>query len=324
MIRPLLLVLVSLPLIFGAPAQAQPAPLGALPPCSQAQHDRYVATGPDGQVYPTWHPLIDHGQGCIHSHEHGSDPALVMPGYRPLFGVAARAHGMDEAHAGFKGYAFELDGRQWYLVQHQGTANAAKAACLESHTLDITIWQAGVLQAQLALMPSFGRARINETNAEITGCPQTSASGGVRLFPDASGRNVGYEPWRVGGGAALPFLRWGDLTFNTLNPQTACADTACLAAVPRTDATGPARGTARLLKFEGNNEFWLRATPEHVGAFVVGGVPQYLAPGLDLHVAAAECWPFTAAMLYQCRRDTTLRPLVDQVQYMRWPVSGPN
>lgn len=312
------LVLLLLPLVFGVPAQIAPTP----PICTPAQHARFTAVGPNGLTYATWHPLVDAG-GCVYDHEHGSDPALVRPGYKPLYGYSASAHGMEEAHPGFKGYAFRLDGYEWYIVQHQGTANAPKAACIEHHTLDIAIWKDGALVADLHAMPSFGNAVINRTGALVTGCPQTSTSGGVRQFPGLDAGNVGYEPWRVGR-ANTPFLTWGDLTFNTSNPQTACQDAACLASAPRTDAYGPAKGTYRFLKFESNNAFWLHATEEHQGTFIYGELQQYIAPGTDIRVSAAECLPFTAAMLYQCARDGTLRPLVGQGLYRLWPVTGPN
>ncbi|MCC3655193.1 hypothetical protein LIX60_27800 [Streptomyces sp. S07_1.15] len=41
--------------------------------CSKEIHARYWAYGPDGKVYPTWHPARDAG-GCTFGHEHGDDP----------------------------------------------------------------------------------------------------------------------------------------------------------------------------------------------------------------------------------------------------------
>jgi len=42
--------------------------------CSREIHDRYSAVGPDGYLYPTWHPPIDRATGCRFGHEHGRDP----------------------------------------------------------------------------------------------------------------------------------------------------------------------------------------------------------------------------------------------------------
>lgn len=42
--------------------------------CSKEIHDRYAVVGPDGLIYPTWHPPVDPGTGCHFGHEHGRDP----------------------------------------------------------------------------------------------------------------------------------------------------------------------------------------------------------------------------------------------------------
>jgi hypothetical protein len=41
--------------------------------CSREIHARYWTYGPDGKVYPTWHPARD-ASGCSFGHEHGDDP----------------------------------------------------------------------------------------------------------------------------------------------------------------------------------------------------------------------------------------------------------
>ncbi|MFC6019233.1 cellulose binding domain-containing protein [Plantactinospora solaniradicis] len=41
--------------------------------CSVEIHARYWTYGPDGKVYPTWHPNRD-ASGCNFGHEHGDDP----------------------------------------------------------------------------------------------------------------------------------------------------------------------------------------------------------------------------------------------------------
>ncbi|WP_345149004.1 hypothetical protein [Arthrobacter ginkgonis] len=47
--------------------------------CPAELHASYNATGPDGKIYPTWHPaqVVDPatGQLCSFGHEHGADPA---------------------------------------------------------------------------------------------------------------------------------------------------------------------------------------------------------------------------------------------------------
>lgn len=42
--------------------------------CSKEIHDRYAVVGPDGKLYPTWHPPVDPVTGCSFGHEHGRDP----------------------------------------------------------------------------------------------------------------------------------------------------------------------------------------------------------------------------------------------------------
>lgn len=44
--------------------------------CSKELHDSYWVYGPDGKVYPTYHPPVDPVSGCTFGHEHGRDPAL--------------------------------------------------------------------------------------------------------------------------------------------------------------------------------------------------------------------------------------------------------
>lgn len=53
--------------------------------CSKEIHDGYWALGPDGKIYPSWHPPVDPVTGCKFGHEHGRDPsqskliALTLP-----------------------------------------------------------------------------------------------------------------------------------------------------------------------------------------------------------------------------------------------------
>jgi hypothetical protein len=42
--------------------------------CTPDVHNRYSVVGPDGKLYPTWHPPIDPESGCSFGHEHGRDP----------------------------------------------------------------------------------------------------------------------------------------------------------------------------------------------------------------------------------------------------------
>jgi len=67
-----------------APASATPAQaLGQWAPsrfdsCPATLHDRYATRGPDGKLYPAWHPPVVRdpatGRRCTFGHEHGRDP----------------------------------------------------------------------------------------------------------------------------------------------------------------------------------------------------------------------------------------------------------
>lgn len=68
-----------------APPPPPPAPTGELSAafglwhpssgdtCTKELHDSYSVVGPDGKLYPTWHPPVD-PSGCTFGHEHGKDP----------------------------------------------------------------------------------------------------------------------------------------------------------------------------------------------------------------------------------------------------------
>ncbi len=43
--------------------------------CTKEIHDQFATLGPDGKLYPTWHPSVDPGTGCSFGHDHGRDPA---------------------------------------------------------------------------------------------------------------------------------------------------------------------------------------------------------------------------------------------------------
>ncbi|UCD25006.1 MAG: hypothetical protein JSW51_03530, partial [Gemmatimonadota bacterium] len=43
--------------------------------CTREIHNQYSVVGPDGLLYPTWHPPIDPATGCSFGHDHGRDPS---------------------------------------------------------------------------------------------------------------------------------------------------------------------------------------------------------------------------------------------------------
>ncbi|NIR46050.1 MAG: hypothetical protein GWN99_16615 [Gemmatimonadetes bacterium] len=68
--------------------------------CRREDHNRYSVVGPDGLLYPTWHPPVDPATGCTFGHEHGRDPggsALYSEVGDIPFGLALPAD-----HVGYK------------------------------------------------------------------------------------------------------------------------------------------------------------------------------------------------------------------------------
>jgi hypothetical protein len=104
-------------------------------PCPAALHDAIVTAGPDGLPYPTWHPAVDPGSGCLFGHEHGSDPrSSAVNATLPAFGAVGAVAGVAEPHAGFKVFVWHYgeptdlgpvtaDSR---AVFHQGTSGVGR------------------------------------------------------------------------------------------------------------------------------------------------------------------------------------------------------
>jgi len=108
-------------------------------PCPAWVHDAYVAQGPDGKMYPTWHPSTDRTYGCHFGHEHGDDPtgSPALRGRNVVFGYASLKAGMNEPHTGFKVAVWNQEKNthntpnshmnSWAVwVVHQGTGGAAR------------------------------------------------------------------------------------------------------------------------------------------------------------------------------------------------------
>jgi hypothetical protein len=282
-------------------ASAAPAvPAGqALPqpnqPCPSWVHDQYVASGPDGRTYATWHPQIDPVYWCYFGHEHGSNPNQFVPGYKPLFAYASNVAEEDEPHPGFKSYAFEDgQGHRWLITHHFGTGSLARA-CVRFHATNVAVASSsGEILADVHFMADFGKSVVNTTGQALTppGCrdqaSQAGGSNGERQLPAASAGAVGYEPWRLDAAATVLGLM-GALTFNTTDPVVICNNTACDQAVP----TGSS-GTRRFFTYTRDFGF---SAPAHAGTFYTdvygrtlmsagqaGAVRQYVRPGFSVRV----------------------------------------
>lgn len=289
--------------------------------CSQIAHDRYTATGPDGQQYPTWHPQYDLNNNCSFDHEHGSNPSLLRPvaankidAKLPLYGYTAGRMGMPEGHNGFKTYVLPVGNHRMMITQHQGTSDALKAACLRFHTLDIVVVDlSGNILVDQHLMADFGKSVVNKTQAPLTpaACPNqaqnTAGSNGIRQFPSMADGNIGYEPWRVHNGCNVFGFCSGALTFNTVDPQTAVDSAAATANVRRYatyDATQPTRGTFRFVAYNAGQLKWTGTitgtfyTDGHgnnmVAPETAGSVVQFIAKAVaiaDIPIGG-HCYPY--------------------------------
>lgn len=139
----------------GAIYDAAPIAPEILGTCSAAVHDRYVAIGPDGVRYRTWHPqVVDNGAGgtCTFAHEHGVDPTTsTLPNAEPIvFDYVAHISElngmpMPEPHEGFKIHVVNAgqlndEGRvsrvSAILLFHMGTGGV-KRYVTSMHTLAV-------------------------------------------------------------------------------------------------------------------------------------------------------------------------------------------
>jgi hypothetical protein len=114
-----------------------PTPTGSLngQPCPAAIHDAIVTQGPDGRMYPTWHPPVDPVTGCYFGHEHGGDPGTSMANpSMPPFGYVGSVAGVTEPHEAFKVFVVHAGTpgdngpavADMRLVFHMGTARIGR------------------------------------------------------------------------------------------------------------------------------------------------------------------------------------------------------
>lgn len=240
----------------GTPTPAPAVPSGKETPrpnqtCQAWVHDQYVAPGPDGRTYPTWHAQIDPVYWCYFQHEHGSNPTFVDEEFKPLYGYTASKAGRTEPHVGYKGYAFEGDkGTRWYITQHFGTGSTNRA-CAQFHTMDVVVADAsGTMKADLRVLGDYGKSVVNAGDAPLTppGCPDQARdagdSTGLRKLPTKDTGSIGYEPWRVAG-EHLPLLGLipSDFTINTHDPIVICNTATCDQAITSSNS-----GTLRVIQ----------------------------------------------------------------------------
>ncbi len=184
--------------------------------CTAEIHNRYSVVGPDGKLYPTWHPPIDPATGCSFGHDHGRDPSgsALYAALGPIpFGYANEqldtydpANPRHEDHFGHKiewenGIHLHFgspaadalfDIRCDVLTKlHQGT-HSKDAFTNNLHELAYHIWCSDGTGLHLTILAAIGDpggfTRSCDGTTEVAVGPPTPANspagGGRRLIPD--------------------------------------------------------------------------------------------------------------------------------------------
>lgn len=323
------------------------------PLCSQALHDSYVTTGPDGLTYPTWHPAIDPVSGCSFGHEHGSNPASFDATYRPAYGYTSHTAGFTEPHFGFKTYVFsDYNGHMWMITHHFGT-NGVGRVCTRFHEFDVAMKDtaSGELLGEWHFMGDFGAAVVNANTALAfapADCPNqlqdAAGSTGIRMIPTADTGGIGYEPWRLDSKKAVNRFEGKDFTINTGNSQIICDTFRCGATgkrVPNQDWPFYNSGTRRfIIVYQGfgvrpakggdSGVFYTDAYGRNIVASTTpGALYNYISPNLDagwtVPILIHQCWQqqYLAGGVYRCQNEGYRGDVIDMA-FENAVSAGPN
>lgn len=171
--------------------------------CSREIHNSYSVVGPDGLIYPSWHPPVDPATGCTFGHEHGRDPQgsdlYKEVGDLP-FGLALPAD-----HVGYKvewendvpfrfsegAPASLLDVRCDVMVElHQGS-HGAGAFGINKHELALHASCTDGTHIHITMITAIGdpgefvsACDRDRTIVAVPPPPDSPDGGGVRLIPD--------------------------------------------------------------------------------------------------------------------------------------------
>ncbi len=183
--------------------------------CTEEIHARYSVVGPDGLLYPTWHPPVDPETGCTFGHEHGRDPrgsplhrivGDIPFGYAnsqlDIWDPAGRRH---EDHVGHKvewqsdvplrfggALGAVLDIRCEVLTKlHQGT-HSADAFTNNLHELVYHVWCTDGTRMHVTMMAAIGEPGVFVSSCDRSrtihaGAPtplNSPQGGGKRVIPD--------------------------------------------------------------------------------------------------------------------------------------------
>jgi hypothetical protein len=180
-------------MIFGRPVLSRTI-------CPEEVHAKYVTTGPDGKVYPTWHPPVDLEHGCYFDHEHGSDPSSYL-GFEhsgmPAFGFTAALAGTREPHSGYKVFVSnnDLNGRAWMITLNMDTSSPRRAVeryySLDWHITGLD----GRELADVRVMADFGHSTPNCRSDVIVSQGETSESRYRSIPTIGCAPHNNYEYW---------------------------------------------------------------------------------------------------------------------------------
>lgn len=260
-------------------------------------HNSFVTTGPDGNTYPTWHPMVV-GE-CHFDHEHGNDPESVVPGFHPAFGYANAVHEMGESHHGYKVFAFAdlstpVAGREWVVVMHQGTTTD-NALCGRFHHVSIAAFEYDVRKAELHTMTDFGQSRLGAGGAVMSppkcdGDPtvpdlfqvnSTINSQSLRRIPTTDGLGQGYTPYIANQSFSELGLRIR-ASFLTTNGRTWCLNVDCDTLQINSNNAGDRRRLQTLGSEDESISINKSVTTTNSGTFTDStGVIQFIEPGFS-------------------------------------------
>ena len=219
---------------------------GANPPsgnyCSDAVHNSYVATGPDGKLYPTWHPPVDPASGCTFDHEHGDNPNgnPALQGRNVVFCYLANFTDVCMPHSGYKVFAWSNishynapahSGASVVMVLHQGTSGAGRFTTV-FHDIEIHYSHpSDGREAHIYMLAPFGDLLVgcgaNDPNMDLR-LSQANAPGARQVSADKcfDNPNIPYEDWitalYIGKNSQGAWKAYMDPHFAIFNPNTYC------------------------------------------------------------------------------------------------------
>lgn len=198
--------------------------------CPPEAHDRYVTTGPDGNIYRTWHPMTvpldpnnPNGPTCTFAHEHGDPPHPDAP--PPAFGhVAYQAElpNLILSHAAYKVFSHKAGQMTGWDTPEITEINPDWDIQFWVHQESTSLDRLTTRFHSAAFWSRDGENRITEvyyladTGQAVDKCEAEKVSGPARRI--ASSCDHAHELWDFGGevGGAWMTIVQVDVT----NPMT--------------------------------------------------------------------------------------------------------